>query len=249
MTRKLFALLIALMTLSLLGIIFVQGYWITNSYRTNDEQFSINVKQILTTTSRAIQRREIDYYFEIYDKLISDNESPESVTLTELMYKIDTENSEETIIYSDGILQEDYKLSSGFLDTEIDSIQFKKLTSRKSTTKISPSLDGPGEEEVTKLTYTRMRDFERSQFEEAFTNLSAKTPIHKRVTASEIQELISEELNARGLSSPFEFAVYSNQLATKVRSKKFELVPATTYSVPLFVNEDMGGSCKWWHAA
>lgn len=161
MTRKLFALLIALMTLSLLGIIFVQGYWITNSYRTNDEQFSINVKQILTTTSRAIQRREIDYYFEIYDKLISDNESPESVTLSELMYKIDTENSEETIIYLDGILQEDYKLSSGFLDTEIDSIQFKKLTSRKSTTKINPSLDGPGEEEVTKLTYTRMRDFER----------------------------------------------------------------------------------------
>jgi two-component system phosphate regulon sensor histidine kinase PhoR len=88
MTRKLFALLIALMTLSLLGIIFVQGYWITNSYRTNDEQFSINVKQILTTTSRAIQRREIDYYFERYDKLIGDNDSPESVTLNELILRI-----------------------------------------------------------------------------------------------------------------------------------------------------------------
>ena len=87
-----------------------------------------------------------------------------------------------------------------------------------------------------------MRDFERSQFEEAFVNISAKTPIHKRVTASEIQELISEELHARGLTSEFEFAVYSNQLATKVRSKKFDLVPATTYSVPLFVNEDLGSN-------
>jgi two-component system phosphate regulon sensor histidine kinase PhoR len=87
-----------------------------------------------------------------------------------------------------------------------------------------------------------MRDFERSQFEEAFVNISAKTPIHKRVTASEIQELISEELQARGLTSEFEFAVYSNQLATKVRSKKFDLVPATTYSVPLFVNEDLGSN-------
>ena len=81
MNKKLFALLIALMTLSLLGIIFVQGYWISNSYRTNDEQFSINVKQILTTTSRAIQRREIDYYYDIYDKLIEDYDSPESVTI------------------------------------------------------------------------------------------------------------------------------------------------------------------------
>jgi two-component system phosphate regulon sensor histidine kinase PhoR len=230
------------MTLSLLGIIFVQGYWISNSYRTNDEQFSINVKQILTTTSRAIQRNEINYYYDIYDKLIEDNDSPLSVTINELMYKIDTENSEETIIYSDGILQEDYKLPSSFLDTEIDSIQFKKLTNRKSTTKISPSLDGTDKRETTRMTYTRMRDFERSQFEEAFVNISAKTPIHKRVTASEIQELISDELNARGLSSQFEFAVYSNRLATKVRSRKFDLVPATTYSVPLFVNEDLGSN-------
>jgi two-component system phosphate regulon sensor histidine kinase PhoR len=242
MNKKVFALLLALMTLSLLGIIFVQGYWISNSYRTNDEQFSINVKQILTTTSRAIQRREIDHYYDIYDKLIANNDSPESVTVNELIYKIDTENSEETIIYSDGILQEDYKLSSSFLDTEIDSIQFKKLTNRKRTTKISPSLDGTQDTEVKKQTITRMRDFERSQLEEAFVNISAKTPIHKRVTANEIQELISEELVARGLSSAFEFAVYSNQLATKVRSKKFDLVPATTYSVPLFVNEDLGSN-------
>ena len=242
MNKKVFALLLALMTLSLLGIIFVQGYWISNSYITNDEQFSINVKQILTATSRAIQRREIDHYYDIYDQLIANNDSPESVTVNELIYKIDTENSEETIIYSDGILQEDYKLSSSFLDTEIDSIQFKKLTNRKRTTKISPSLDGTQNTEVKKQTITRMRDFERSQFEEAFVNISAKTPIHKRVTASEIQELISEELHARGLTSEFEFAVYSNQLATKVRSKKFDLVPATTYSVPLFVNEDLGSN-------
>tara|TARA_B110000285_G_scaffold26865_1_gene26283 strand:- start:13527 stop:15089 length:1563 start_codon:yes stop_codon:yes gene_type:complete len=242
MNKKLFALLIVLMTLSLLGIIFVQGYWITNSYRTNDAQFSINVKQILTTTSRAIQRREIDYYYDIYDKLIEENDSPESVTINELMYKIDTENSEEIIIYSNGILQEDYKLSSGFLDTKIDSIQFKKLTNRKSTTKISPSLDGSDIRETTTKTYTRMRDFERSQFEEAFINISSKTPIHKRVSTIEIEELISDELNARGLNSPFEFAIYSNKLATKVRSKKFDLVPETTYSVPLFVNEDLGSN-------
>ena len=120
----------------------LKSYWISNSYITNDEQFSINVKQILTATSRAIQRREIDHYYDIYDQLIANNDSPESVTVNELIYKIDTENSEETIIYSDGILQEDYKLSSSFLDTEIDSIQFKKLTNRKRTTKISPSLDG-----------------------------------------------------------------------------------------------------------
>jgi two-component system phosphate regulon sensor histidine kinase PhoR len=57
-----------------------------------------------------------------------------------------------------------------------------------------------------------------------------------------IEELISNELEARNLNSKFEYAVYSNKLATKVRSKKFELVPESTYSVPLFVNEDMNSS-------
>ena len=239
MNKKLFALLIALMTLSLLGIIFVQGYWISNAYKTKDEQFSINVQQILTATAKEIQLREVDYYYEIYDGYIENIETPDNVSISELIYKINSENSDETFIFSDGILQEDYKLSSSFLDTEMDSIQFKKLTNRKSTTKISHGVDGDNTTETTIKSFTRLRDFERKQFEEAFLNISAKTPIHKRVSAEEIEEIISNELRVRGLSSKFEFAVYSNKLATKVRSNQFNLVPESTYGVPLFVNANM----------
>ncbi|GHC54548.1 sensor histidine kinase [Ulvibacter litoralis] len=239
MNKKLFALLIALMTLSLLGIIFVQGYWISNSYSTRDEQFSMNVQQILTATAKEIQLREVNYYYDIYDGYIDSIGTPENVTVSELLYKIDSEKNEETYIYSDGILEEDYKLSSSFLDTEFDSIQFKKLTNRKSTTKISAGIDGVNKTETTIKSISRLRDFERSRFEQAFSNISAKTPIHKRVTGDEIEEIINRELKARGFSSKFEYAVYSHNLATKVRSKKFYLEPESTYSVPLFVNEDL----------
>jgi len=238
MNRRLFALLIALMTLSLLGIIFVQGYWISSSYKTKDEQFSINIHQILAATSREIQLREINYYYNIYDGYIDSIGTPENVTISELMYKISNENSDDTYIFTDGILQEDYKLSSSFLDTEMDTIQFKKLTNRRSTTKISSGVDGTNKTETTIKSFTRLRDFERGQFEKAFVNISAKTPIHKRVSGAEIEELISNELIARGLNSKFEYAVYSDKLATKVRSKRFDLNPESTYSVPLFVNED-----------
>jgi two-component system, OmpR family, phosphate regulon sensor histidine kinase PhoR len=238
MNRKLFALLIALMTLSLLGIIFVQGYWISNSYKTKDDQFSFNVRQILTATSKEIQLRELDYYYNIYDGLADSLGTPDNRALSELIYKINNEKSNETYIFSDGILQEDYKLSSSFLDTEFDSIQFQKLTNRQSTTKISTGIDGVNKTQITINSFTRLKDFERGQFEKAFSNISSKTPIHKRVSGKEIEDLISNELKARGLNSKFEYAVYSNTLATKVRSKKFKLVPESTYSVPLFVNED-----------
>ncbi|RMA64895.1 sensor histidine kinase [Ulvibacter antarcticus] len=239
MNKKLFALLIALMTLSLLGIIFVQGYWISNSYQTKDDQFNFNVQQILTVTSKEIHLREVDYYYKIYDGFIDSIQTPDNVSISELIYKINNKNNEETYIFSDGILQEDYKLSSNFLDTEIDSIQFKKLTNRQSTTKITPGIDGSSEIHTTINSLTRLKDYERIQFERAFSNISSKTPIHKRVTKAEIEEIISSELKARGMKSKFEYAIYSNKLATKVQSKHFTLNPESTYSVPLFVNVDM----------
>jgi two-component system phosphate regulon sensor histidine kinase PhoR len=239
MTKKLFALLIALMTLSLLGIIFVQGYWISTSYKTTDEQFTMNVQQILTATAREIQLREVDYYYNIYNALADSIVTPENVTLSELIYRINDETRDETYIFSDGILQEDYKLSSSFLDTEMDSVQFQKLTNSKTTTKISHGVDGVNAPRITLRSLTRLRDFERASFEKAFSNVSAKTPIHKRISGKVIEELISGELEARGLNSKFEYAVYSNKLATNVHSKKFDLVPESTFSVRLFVNVDM----------
>ena len=242
MNKKLFALLIALMTLSLLGIIFVQGYWISNSYKAKDDQFTFQIQQILTATSREIQLKEIDYYYDIYDGYIESVGEPDSVSISELMYEINDEKNNETYIFSDGILQEDYKLSSSFLDTEIDSIQFKKITNRRITTKIGSGIDGVNKPPTIMKSFTRLKDYERSQFEKAFSNISAKTPIHKRVSGKDIEALISNELKARKLNSKFEYAVYSNRLATKVRSKEFDLDPETTYSVPLFVNEDMNAS-------
>ena len=83
-----------------------------------------------------------------------------------------------------------------------------------------------------------MKDYERNQFENAFRNISAKTPIHKRVSGEEIERLISKGLKERGLNTNFEYAVYSKDLATKIRSRKFKLNPESTYGVPLFVNDD-----------
>ena len=86
MNKKLFSLLIALMSLSLLGIIFVQGYWISNSYKTKDEQFSSNVKNSLLNVAAQIQSRELDDYFYIYRDMVDSIGNPEQVTVNELMY-------------------------------------------------------------------------------------------------------------------------------------------------------------------
>ncbi len=238
MNKKLFTLLIALMTLSLLGIIFVQGYWIANSYKNKEEQFTLNVRQVLINVSKNIQLKETEYYYDIYSGLIDTIEIPNQERFSELIYTITNNRNNETYIFSDGILEEDYKLSTSFLDLEIDSIQFKKLTNRKITTKITSGIDGGINIETKKELFKRLKDYERNQFENAFRNISVKTPLHKRVTGKIIEELVSKELTERGLSSSFEYAVYSKDLATKIRSRNFQLNPESTYGVPLFVNDE-----------
>lgn len=237
MNKRLFPLLIGLMSLALLGIVFVQGYWISNAFSTKEEQFTLGVRQLLIDVARQIQLRETEDYYQLYSGLVDSIDAPENINVTELIYRIVNEDKNETVIFSDGIIEEDYKLSSYFFEFEFDSIAFKKITNQKTTTKIISSLDDQGQVTQTIVDFDRLRDFERKQFEEAVSNIASRMPLHKRVGAKEVQRLIESEAAERGIKSKFEFAIYSHDLATKVRSKYFQLNPQSTYGVPLFVND------------
>lgn len=85
MNKKLFVLLIGLMSLSLLGIIFVQGYWINNAYRTKEEQFTFNVTQVLIEVASRIQLRETEDYYRLYSGLVDSLDQPDNVSVNELI--------------------------------------------------------------------------------------------------------------------------------------------------------------------
>ena len=239
MNNKLFSLLIALMTLSLLGIIFVQGYWIKNSYQNREDQFTLNIRQVLISVSKEIQLEEIEKYYNVYNSIIDTIQVSDQASFSELIYSITNERNDEIYIFSDGVLEENYKLSSSALNLDMDSIQFKKITSRKITTKITSGIDGNKNVQTKTESFKRLKDYEQNQFENAYKNILSKTPIHKRTSGKKIKKLIIKQLEELGLSTNFEYAVYSNRLATKIRSRNFTLDPTSTYGVPLFVNDDI----------
>jgi two-component system phosphate regulon sensor histidine kinase PhoR len=239
MNNKLFSFLIVLMTLSLLGIIFVQGYWIKNSYDNREDQFTLNIRQVLISVSREIQLEEIEKYYNVYNSIIDTIQVPDQASFSELIYSTTNERNDEIYIYSDGVLEENYKFSPISLDLDMDSIQFKKITSRKITTKIISGIDGNKNVQSKTESFKRLKDYERNQFENAYKNILSKTPIHKRTSGEKIKKIINEQLKELGLSTNFEYAVYSNDLATKIRSRNFALDPSTTYGVPLFVNDEI----------
>lgn len=238
MNRKLFRILIALMTLSLLGIISVQVYWILNAYQTKEEQFTINIRQVLLSVAKEVQLNETEYWYALYGVLADNTDKPNKVSLSELIYTVQNEDSVETYIFQDGVLEENYKLTSDFLDTTTDSISFKKFTNNKSITKLLSSIDGAqGQSQTVEQVFNRLRDYERKQFEDAFSNIASRMPIHQRVSPDMIEKLVKEELDVLGIRTPFDFAVFNANLETNVRSEGFFIDSENTYKVPLFVNK------------
>ncbi len=239
MDKKLFGFMVALMALSLLGIIFVQWYWISNSYSTKEDQFITTVRQVLVETSNEIELDEIEKYFNIYGDIVEEKGEADNNSINELIYYINSDLNNDAYIFSDGIQEEDYKLSTNFLDSEIDSIIFKKITNKQTKTKIVKGIDGSGDTEVVSQSLIRLKDYEKAQFEKVFSNISANTPIHRRISSEKIEKLISEKAKTRGIKSKFQFAIFSNNIATKIRSRNFDLKPESTFKVPLFENNDI----------
>ena len=58
MSKRIFVLLVALMSVALVGIISVQIFWINNSIEMREQEFSTSVKYALAKVSENIQKRE-----------------------------------------------------------------------------------------------------------------------------------------------------------------------------------------------
>ncbi len=238
MNSKLFNLLIALMSLSLIGIIFVQGYWIKNTVESNEEQFSIAAKQMLIDVVKELESNEIDkYYFELAS--IADSTKPFKKQLSELFQVKKDDYSSEYFIYSNSLVEEEYKISSQFLANQDDSISFKKITSKKLATKITreDQLDPNSLGLSAKERYQRINrivDAEKYLLIDVVKEMAAELPIHKRIDTTSIRRLIDQNISKWDIESDYEFGIFSNGLNTKVRSSDFKLNSPSTYGIPIF---------------
>ncbi len=165
------------------------------------------------------------------------------MAIRELFIKQEDEGLNETLIYRNGILEENFKLSTSLFDIglDTDSITLKRLTNRRETKIYSGStFDNDLElDPIKSLLYIgRMSEVEKSQFEIAYRDLLKMKPIHKRVSENEIRRLIDLRLQQENLDLEYEFAIYSKDLATKVQSDDFEFKKKSTYGTPIFLDND-----------
>lgn len=245
MNKLFFRLLVILMSLSLIGIILVQVYWFDKSFENNEEQFKFHVKQVLGNVSEKLQKKEAYTYFEKYNSVIdSTGKVPDKSDFLEFGYYQRDSRTNEMIVYSNSIISEDYGINSSFIDRKMDSLrEIKNYTAKRKTEIYTDNIDNASIKQNQSPDIKIEKEgknvyLDNARFQIFYRDIAALRPIQQRVSNEVMQKMLADELNEYGVKTPFEFNVYSNGLATKIKSEGFKYEKSSTYSIPIFIDGD-----------
>jgi two-component system phosphate regulon sensor histidine kinase PhoR len=233
------------MSLSLIGIISVQLYWIKSSVEDKEEQFSNTISEVLSKVTDKIENREMKDHFDRFLSLKDSVGEFKGSHLNNIFFVDRDLNSNEILFYSHGILEEDYNISSTFFDNGngSDTTTIKNYTSKRTKTifKEEYGLDGKRYRlnPIQKLEKIGgLSSIDKAIFDDVYRVYAEKVPIHKRVSRQEIELLLDNELRNRGLDINYEYGIYSKGLPTKVHSRGFRFSTTTLYKAPIFKNSE-----------
>jgi len=238
------------MSLSLIGIILVQLYWISTSLDKNEEEFKYHVQQVLGNVSDNLKEKELVSFFTTYNQIKdSIGKDPETSQLKEVyFYERDTKTN-ETIIYTNTLVAENYGITGSFFDNKADSITIGNIVSKRKTEVYNGNSISDANFQLNNRPNTtisksgNLSSLDKANFEVVFKDIVAQKPLQQRISNEELDELLRSELKKYGVKTPFEFGIYSNGLATKIRSENFKYEKNTTYGIPVF--QDNEGMSKY----
>ncbi|MFK5879402.1 MAG: HAMP domain-containing sensor histidine kinase [Flavobacteriaceae bacterium] len=230
------------MSISLVGIISVQVFWIKNAIELSENQFTSDVKSSLIQVSENISERELsNFYLKNFSRLAQNSEYLSDSEIKDFIYQqVDTARN-ETFTYAQSILEENYRVPSEFFEN--DSIDLKRIYSKEEFTLVKNQVssdadiqDLPVDEYFVR--YEQLEDYQKLNLKHQSSIMHSRLPIYLRVSNQELMFNLSNELSIRGITTEFKYGVYNNDLSTKLKSGYFRLNARKTYMVRLFVDDD-----------
>ncbi|KVV15827.1 sensor histidine kinase KdpD [Flavobacterium sp. TAB 87] len=250
MNKLFFRILVLLMSLSLIGIILVQVYWFNNSFQNNDEQFKFHVKQVIGEVAQKLQQQEAYSFYDKYNHIKdSTGKLPQRDDLSEFFYIQKNRKTNKTIVYSNSIITEDYKINGSLFDKRFNNERFKNFSSKRVTEVFNDnsidnsSLDVSVIPDVKIEKSGNLEILDNAQFEIFYKDIASAMPINERVSSDRVQKLLKKQLEEYGVKTKFEFGIYSSGIATKIKSSNFAFIRDLTYTIPVFTDNE--GNSKY----
>lgn len=236
MLKRLPIILPIIMSISLIGIIVVQGYWIISGIKDREAQFSFAIKQALASSAQEIQNIEVDAYFK--DFIAAQDGAGDDASIEALKKALISKRNlemDDAIRYGKSPTADPFKLDPSFLDNDLDSVAFASfLNSKEAVTDNTTKKDARSVNEMLLSELSSLELYERKQIGEWINQYALTIPLTSRISNSQVQTVLKKELDKRELSEPFEFAVYQDGFATRIQSENFNFNTDATWSYPLF---------------
>lgn len=241
MRKKIFILIVVLMSFSLVGIIVVQLYWINNALESRKAQFKNDVQKSLGAATERINEKEQVEFQKKIDNLIAQKGLADKAELKSyLIQQIDT-TTKEKITFGGTFLEENFKLPTDFLNN--DSIIYKRVSGKKDFFK-SSLIKSPDNYflKINEEKYSFIKsysEFDKLQTMELLNEMNSRKLIHERVSNNELKRTIKDELFKRNVHLDFKYGVYSvDGLATKLKSGYYTINKKNSFRYPLFYDSN-----------
>lgn len=238
------------MSISLIGLILIKFYWVNLLLQKNNEQFKQHVQQVIGNVSQKINEREAYAYMESYNRMKDSlGKVPKQSDIKKLYLISENKNTNEVIFYSNSIIPQDYDITSSFFDKKADSVPIKNyIAERKTEVFNGNGLDNSnfGFRNTPNVTIENKGNLEildKVQFEIAFKDIMSQKSLYDRLSKDDLERILYNELNKYEVKTPFEFGVYNNGLATKIRSENFKYDKEVTFGVPIL--QDIDGNSRY----
>ncbi|MFT5778540.1 MAG: two-component system phosphate regulon sensor histidine kinase PhoR [Crocinitomicaceae bacterium] len=204
MKNRILYILIALMAISVLGIIAIQSFWVSSAISERKKEFSTRVNDALNSVNDGIDKEEAVFFLEerfgtidslLHEIILIDDDESSQVEITYDPKEIANHNGEHKIIYSpdDGDNPiADFQINMDHLDSVIDFHAAMSEFEEKKLDKITSV--------VKRFTFESM--------------LSGD--LEDRLSMESISELVKKSLVTQGIDSDPEIAIYN------VKEKKIE---------------------------
>tara|TARA_B100000809_G_scaffold263627_1_gene317337 strand:+ start:21181 stop:22749 length:1569 start_codon:yes stop_codon:yes gene_type:complete len=245
MKKKIFVLIIFLMSVSLIGIITVQVFWIGNAIEIREKQFSHDVNYALTKTNERLSKKDfIDFTVQFKDFFKRKKIAKQS-DFTKFEYEqINTSTNETFSFKSSGIYENTtYKGLDKFIKN--DSILIISLSSKNEVYKVKNLTDNTELSKVNEVErftfYNNLSEIEKITLEDAYQNKDKS--IETRLSKKAIKEILSKELGELGIGIGYNFGVFNDDQLTAIKSNSFRDGVGNTFIVPLFTKDRHKNNC------
>jgi two-component system phosphate regulon sensor histidine kinase PhoR len=227
------------MSISLVGIITVQVFWIGNAIKIREKQFSHDVNYALARTNERLYKKDFVNFTVQFMDFFQNKKFAKQSDFTKFVYEqINTSTNETFRFSSSGVYEKTtYKGLNNFFKN--DSILISSVSSKNDVYKVKNLTDDTTLSKVNEVErftfFNNLSEIERMNLESTYHN--KVKPIETRLSEETVREVLSKELESLAIHIGYDFGIFDNGEVTSIRTNRFEISGENTFTAPLFTKD------------